>query len=232
MGKRIENARKLLNAGELYSLDNAISFFVNDYAQKFKAKYDETIELVLQLGVDAKQSDQMVRGAVAMPHGLGKQKIVAAIVDEKRVQEAKDAGAEHVGGEDLIEKIKSGFLDFDVCVATPAMMPKLAAIAKLLGPKGLMPNPKLGTVSDNVSEAITSVKKGQVEFRVEKNGIIHAGVAKIGFAENKIKENLMALYGAVLAAKPAKSKGVYVRGSFLSSSQGPSLKLDLKSFVI
>jgi large subunit ribosomal protein L1 len=232
MGKRIENARKLIDANAQYSLDDAISFFLNVYSEKFKVKFDETIEFVLKLGIDPKQSDQMVRGAITMPHGLGRQQRIAAIVDVARIQEAKDAGADEVGGEDLIERIKAGFLDFDVCIATPSMMPKIAIIGKTLGPKGLMPNPKLGTVSDDVATAIANVKKGQVEFRAEKNGIIHAGIAKTGFSEVKVKENLMALYDAVLAAKPAKSKGVYVRGSFLSTSHGPSLRLDLKSFVI
>jgi len=232
MGKRIENAKKLVDSNAYYTLDDAVKFFLNEYAEKFKVKFDETIEFVLKLGIDPKQSDQMVRGAITMPHGLGKQQKVIAIVDSARVQEAKDAGADEVGSEDLIEKIKGGFLDFDVCIATPSMMPKIAIIGKMLGPKGLMPNPKLGTVSEDVVTAITNVKKGQVEFRAEKNGIIHAGVAKIGFSEHKIKENLMALYNAVLAAKPVKSKGVYVKSSFLSSSHGPSLRLDLKSFVI
>ena len=232
MGKRIENAKKLVDSNAYYTLDDAVKFFLNEYAEKFKVKFDETIEFVLKLGIDPKQSDQMVRGAITMPHGLGKQQKVIAIVGSARVQEAKDAGADEVGSEDLIEKIKGGFLDFDVCIATPSMMPKIAIIGKMLGPKGLMPNPKLGTVSEDVVTAITNVKKGQVEFRAEKNGIIHAGVAKIGFPEHKIKENLMALYNAVLAAKPVKSKGVYVKSSFLSSSHGPSLRLDLKSFVI
>lgn len=231
MGKRIENAKKLINASKYYSLDDAISFFLKDYAGKFKAKFDETIELILKLGIDVKQSDQMVRDVVTMPHGLGRDRKVAVIADLERIQEAKDAGAEEVGGEDLIEKIKGGFLDFDVCLATPMMMPKVAAVARILGPKGLMPNPKLGTVSDNVANAVKNVKSGQIEFRVEKNGIIHAGVAKIGFSQNKIKDNIMALYKAVLAAKPAKSKGMYVLGSFLSVTHGPSLRLDLKTFV-
>ena len=231
MGKRIENAKKLIDTNKYYSLDDAISFFLKDYTEKFKAKFDETIEFILKLGIDVKQSDQMVRGVVTMPHGLGRQKKVVAIVDSKKIQEAKEAGAEEVGGEELIEKIKNGFLDFDACLATPSMMPKIATIAKILGPKGLMPNPKLGTVAENISSAIKNVKSGQIEFRVEKNGIIHAGIAKIGFNKDKIKENIIALYEAILAAKPTKSKGIYILNSFLSVTHGPSLKLDLKTFI-
>ena len=231
MGKRIKNARKLINMNKYYSLDNAISLFLNDYAKKFKAKFDETIEFILKLGIDVKQSDQMVRGVITMPHGLGKQRRVVVIADSEKIQEAKDADAEEVGGEDLIEKIKGGFLDFDVCLATPTMMSKITVIAKILGPKGLMPTPKLGTVSNNISDAVKNAKSGQVEFRVEKNGIIHAGVAKIGFTKDKIKDNVTALYKAILAAKPVKSKGVYVVNSFLSTTHGPSLKLDLKTFA-
>ena len=231
MGKRIENAKKLIDVNKHYSLDDAILFFLKEYTGKFKAKFDETIEFVLKLGIDVKQSDQMVRGVLAMPHGLGKKKKVAVIANSEKIQEAKNAGAEEVGGEDLIEKIKGGFLDFDACLATPAMMAKIATIAKILGPKGLMPNPKLGTVSENISGAVKNIKSGQIEFRVDKNGIIHAGIAKIGFSKEKIKANIIALYEAVLGAKPAKSKGVYVLNAFLSSTHGPSLKLDLKTFI-
>ena len=232
MGKRIENAKKAIKNNKLYSLNDAISFFLNEYSKKYTVKFDETIEFISKLGIDAKQSDQMVRGAVAMPNGLGKEKKVVVIIEESRIDEAKKSGAEEVGGEDLIEKIKGGFLDFEACVATPTMMPKISKIGKLLGPKGLMPNPKLGTVSDDVVSAVKSIKKGQVEFRIDKNAIIHAGVAKIGFDEKKIKKNIMKLYNAILAAKPTKSKGIYIKEIFLSCTHGPSLKLDLKSFVV
>jgi large subunit ribosomal protein L1 len=231
MGKRIENAKKLVDENKLYALNDAISFFLKEYTNKSKAKFDETVEFVIKLGVDARQSDQTVRGAVTMPHGLGKEKRVVFIVDEKRAKDAKDAGADEVGGEDLIEKIKGGFLDFDACLSTPAMMPKVASIARLLGPKGLMPNPKLGTVSDDIAVAVKNIKQGQVEFRCEKNGIVHAGIGKMGFDKEKIKENLLTLYDAILVAKPSKSKGTYIKAAFLSSTQGPSLKLDLKTFV-
>jgi large subunit ribosomal protein L1 len=232
MGKRIENAKKLIDKSKNYSLDEAISFFLKDYSEKHSAKFDETIEFIMKLGVDAKQSDQMVRGAVAMPHGLGKEKKVVVIIESSRIKEAQSSGAEEVGSEDLIEKIKGGFFDFDVCVSTPGMMPKVSAIGKLLGPKGLMPNPKLGTVSDDIKSTVQNIKKGQVEFRVDKSGIIHAGIAKLGFEQKKIKENIMELYGAVLSAKPAKSKGMYMKDLFLSTTHGPSIKLDLKSFVV
>lgn len=232
MGKRIENAKKMLNKDKLYSLDEAISFFLRDYSGKYNAKFDETIEFILKLGINAKQSDQIVRGAVTMPNGLGKEKKVAVIIEESRVQEAKDSGADEVGSEDLIEKIKGGFLDFDTCVSTPSMMLKVSAVAKLLGPRGLMPNPKLGTVTDDVRTTVQNIKKGQVEFRADKNGIVHAGIAKIKFKQEKIKENIMKLYSAVLSAKPVKSKGIYMRHLFLSTTHGPSIKLDLRSFIV
>ncbi len=232
MGKRIENAKKAIDKNKLYNLDDAISFFINEYSSKYSVKFDETIEFILKLGIDAKQSDQMVRGAVAMPNGLGKEKKVALIIEDSRLDEGKNSGAEEVGGDNLIEKIKGGFLDFEACVATPAMMPKISKIGKLLGPKGLMPNPKLGTVSDDVVSAVKNIKKGQIEFRIDKNGIIHSGVAKLGFDKKKTKENIIKLYNEILAAKPQKSKGIFMKEIFLSCTHGPSLKLDLKSFVV
>lgn len=232
MSKRIENAKKLIDENRCYSLDEAIAFFSKEYSGKYSAKFDETIEFILKLGIDAKQSDQMVRGAVTMPNGLGKEKKVAVIIESSRIKEAKDSGADEVGGEDLIEKIKGGFLDFEVCVSTPGMMSKVSTIGKLLGPKGLMPNPKLGTVSDDIKATVKNIKKGQVEFRVDKNGIIHTGIAKIKLEQEKIKENIMEVYNAIMSAKPTKSKGIYMKNLFLTTTHGPSIKLDLKSFVV
>lgn len=232
MSKRIENAKKLIDENRCYSLDEAIAFFSKEYLGRYSAKFDETIEFILKLGIDAKQSDQIVRGAVTMPNGLGKEKKVAVIIESSRIKEAKDSGADEVGGEDLIEKIKGGFLDFEVCLSTPRMMSKVSTIGKLLGPKGLMPNPKLGTVSDDIKATVKNIKKGQVEFRVDKNGIIHTGIAKIKLEQEKIKENIMEVYNAIMSAKPKKSKGIYMKNLFLTTTHGPSIKLDLKSFVV
>ena len=193
MGKRIENVKKIIDKNKSYLLDEAITFFSKDYAENYSAKFKETIDFIIKLGVDVKQSDQAVRGAIAMPHGLGKEKKVAVIIESSRLKEAEEAGANIFGAEELIAKIKGGFLDFDVCVSTPAMMAKVSVIGKILGPKGLMPNPKLGTVSENIRLTVDKIKKGQVEFRADKNGIVHAGVARIGLEKSKIKENIMEL---------------------------------------
>jgi large subunit ribosomal protein L1 len=232
MSKRIINAKKLVDDTKKYTLDDGISILVKDYSEKFQAKFIETIEVVFKLGIDVKQSDQMVRGVIGLPHGFGKQKKILVIVEENAVEEAKKSNADFVGSDDFIEKIKGGFLEFDTCIATPKMMPKLAVLGKILGPKGLMPNPKLGTVSDNVVEAVNNIRKGQVEFRVDKGGIIHSGVASIDFSVKKVKENIAELYNAIVAAKPSKSKGVYIKRCFISSTHGPSLELDLKDFIV
>jgi len=229
-GKRIVNARKLVDENMTYSLDQAMEV-LNSYAAQFKAKFDEAVDIVLKLGVDPKDTNNMVRGAVAMPYGLGKTVRVAVLTKAERVKEAKEAGADVYGADELIEEIKGGRLDFDVCIATPDMMSSISKIGKILGPKGLMPNPKLGTVSEDITAAVKAAKFGQAEFKIEKAGIIHAAVGKLSFEQKAIKGNIKAFYDAVMAAKPASVKNNYMKGIYLSTSQGISIKLDASSIV-
>lgn len=229
--KRMKNATNLIDNTKNYPLDGALNFFLGDYAEKFKAKFDETIEIVMKLGIDPKHSDQMVRGAISMPHGLGKTIKVLVITQEDRLEDAKKAGADEYGSDELVAKIKSGYTDFDVCISSPDMMAKVGTLGKVLGPKGLMPNPKLGTVSDNIGAAVKAAKSGQVEFRAEKAGLIHAGVGKLSFKKEQLKDNIKELYDAVIAAKPKGAKGIYMQEMYISTSQGPSIRLDLSSMV-
>jgi len=193
------------------------------------AKFDESLEIALELGVDPRHSDQMVRGVVSMPNGTGKTVRVAVFAKEQKHEEAKNAGADIVGAEDLIEKVKAGEINFDRCIATPDMMASLGAIAKILGPKGLMPNPKLGTVTMNIAEAIKLVKAGQIEFRVEKAGIIHASFGKASFTVEMLNQNLKSFIDAIVKARPSGAKGTYLKKAHISSTMGPSCKLDLAS---
>jgi len=232
MAKRIKNAKGYLGESKSYTLEEAISFFTEVYRKRFSAKFDETIEFVSKLGVDPRQSDQVVRSSVVLPNNLGNVKRVALIVESSKLDEATKSEADEVGGEELIEKIRGGFLEFDVCVSTPGMMSKVSTLGRILGPKGLMPNPKLGTVSEDFLDAVKKVKQGQVTFKTDKNGIIHVGVAKIDFQNYKVRENIISLYKAILSVRPAKSKGNYIKAIFLSSTQGPSLMLDLKSLIV
>src|ERR671914_1322070 len=195
--------------------------------QKVKfAKFDETVELAMRLGVDPKHADQMVRGTVVLPHGLGKSKRVLAIAGADRQKDAKDAGADHVGGEELVEKIQGGWMDFDAVVATPDMMRAVGKLGKVLGPRGLMPNPKTGTVSVDIAKAIREIKAGKVEFRVDKTGIIHAPVGKASFASDSLIANAHALVDSIVKAKPAAAKGKYLKSVTLSSTMGPGVKID------
>jgi large subunit ribosomal protein L1 len=209
----------------VYALPEAIKLL----KEQSKVKFDETVDIAVKLGVDPKQSDQNVRGMVSLPHGSGKTCKVAVFAKGAKAEEAKAAGADIVGDDDLVEKIQGGFLDFDRCVATPDMMGTLGKVAKILGPKGMMPNPKLGTVTMDVGRAVTEAKSGSVEFRVDKAGSVYAGVAKLSFEAGKIAENIKALLEAVNKAKPASSKGVYLQKVFLSSTMGPGLRVDLTS---
>jgi len=195
--------------------------------QKVKfAKFDETVELAMRLGVDPKHADQMVRGTVVLPHGLGKSKKVLAIAGADKQKEAQEAGADHVGGEELVDKIQGGWMDFDAVVATPDMMRAVGKLGKVLGPRGLMPNPKTGTVTPNIAQAVKEIKAGKVEFRVDKTGIIHAPVGKLSFPAQSLIENVHALVDSVVKAKPAAAKGKFIKSVTMSSTMGPGVVID------
>ena len=196
-----------------------------------KTKFDETIEISMNLGVDPRHADQMVRGVVALPNGTGKSVRVAVFTKEDKADEAKAAGADLVGAEDLAEEIQNGRIDFDRCIATPDMMAVVGKLGKVLGPKGLMPNPKLGTVTPNIADAIKAAKGGEIEFRVEKAGIVQAGIGKSSFAQEALVENVKAFVNAILKAKPTGAKGIYVERVTLSSTMGPSVKLDVATLT-
>jgi large subunit ribosomal protein L1 len=200
--------------------------------QKVKfAKFDETVEIALRLGVDPKHADQMVRGTVVLPHGLGKSKKVLAIAGADKQKDAAEAGADHVGGEELVEKIQGGWMDFDAVVATPDMMRAVGKLGKVLGPRGLMPNPKTGTVTPDIARAVREIKAGKVEFRVDKTGIIHAPVGKASFPAQSLIENAHALVDSVVRAKPAAAKGKFLRSVTLSSTMGPGITIDTTNVV-
>lgn len=192
-----------------------------------RAKFDETVEMAVRLGVDPRQADQNVRGTVVLPHGMGKQIRILAFAKGEKEREAQEAGADYVGAEDLIKKISEGWLEFDKAVATPDMMGAVGRIGKILGPRGLMPNPKTGTLSMEIGKAVKEIKAGKLEFRVDKAGIIHVPVGKVGFGAEKLSDNARAVLGAILRAKPASAKGNYVQGVTLSTTMGPGVKIDL-----
>ncbi len=193
------------------------------------AKFDETVEVAMRLGVDPKHADQMVRGTVVLPHGLGKSKRIAVIASGEKVGEAREAGADEVGGEDMVQKIQGGWMEFDAVVATPDMMKSVGKLGKILGPRGLMPNPKTGTVTMDVGRAVKEVKAGKVEFRVDKTGIIHCAIGKVSFEPDKLAENAHSLIASVLKAKPASAKGRFVKSIVVSSTMGPGFPIDLAS---
>jgi len=190
------------------------------------AKFNESVEIAINLGVNPRKSDQMVRGVVKLPNGTGSTVRVLVFAKGEFEQQARDAGADYVGAEDLVEKIKGGWLEFDRAIATPDMMAKVGPVARILGPRGLMPNPKVGTVTRDVAKAVTEQKAGSVEFRVDKGGIVHAPIGKVGFTTEQLSENFLALLGQVLKLKPQTSKGIYIRGISVSSTMGPGIKLD------
>jgi large subunit ribosomal protein L1 len=220
-GKKTVNARKLVETRP-YKLSDAATVLKKAHFVKF----DETVELVVNLGVDPKHSDQMVRGTVVLPHGLGKSKRVLVIASGEKVREAQDAGADFVGGDDMVQKIMEGWTDFDAVVATPDMMKSAGKLGKVLGPRGLMPNPKTGTVTFEIARAVKEVKAGKVEFRVDKAGIVHSPVGKISFGPEQLAANASALLGAIQKAKPAASKGKYVKKVTLTSTMGPGIGID------
>jgi large subunit ribosomal protein L1 len=225
MAKQSKKAKKLaeLDPTKLYGVDEAIALAKANATSKF----DETIEIALNLGVDPRHADQMVRGVVTLPAGTGKDVRVAVFAKGDKAEEALKAGADVVGAEDLMETIQGGTIDFDRVIATPDMMGIVGRLGKVLGPKGLMPNPKLGTVTPNVAEAVKAAKGGQVEFRVEKAGIIHSGIGKASFTEADLRKNFDAFVDAIVKAKPSGAKGKYVKKAALSSTMGPGLKLDV-----
>lgn len=224
-GKRLKKAYEDINPDKFYPVADAVGIIKN----RANAKFDETVEVAVNLGVDTKQADQMVRGVIDLPNGTGKSVRVAVFAKGAKAEEAKAAGADVVGAEDLAEKVQAGQMDFDRCIATPDMMGVVGRLGKVLGPRGLMPNPKLGTVTMNVAEAIKSAKGGQVQYRAEKAGIVHAGVGKASFTEQALIENVKAFVDAIAKAKPSGAKGTYIRRVSLSSTMGPGLKLDLTS---
>jgi large subunit ribosomal protein L1 len=221
-GKKLNTALATVDRNKSYSLKEAITLVK---AASF-AKFDETVDLMVRLGVDPRHADQMVRGAVVLPNGLGKDVRVLVFAKGEKEKEARDAGADFVGAEDLVAKIQEGWFDFDTAIATPDMMGVVGKIGKLLGPRGLMPNPKVGTVTFDVGRAVKESKSGKVEFRVEKAGIIHAPVGKVSFDDQKLEENILAIYDALIKAKPAAAKGTYVRKISLSSTMGPGVRCD------
>jgi large subunit ribosomal protein L1 len=222
MGKRMAALEKNIDEAKLYTLEEGVAL-VKKCAT---AKFDETVELHVRLGVDPKQADQQVRGTVSLPHGLGKTKKVAVVTRGDKQKDAQNAGADIVGGDDLVEQISKGFIDFDVLVATPDLMKDLSKLGKVLGPKGLMPNPKSGTVTMNVGQTVKELKAGRVEYKVDDYGIIHVPVGKASFAADKIAGNAKTVLEAIIKAKPAAAKGVYVLSATLASSMGPGVKLD------
>src|SRR3982750_3760012 len=221
-GKKFAAATAQIAVDRVYTIEEAIPL-----VQKVKfAKFDETVDMSLRLGVDPKHADQMVRGTVVLPHGLGKSKRVLAIAGGEKQKEAQAAGADIVGGEELVEKIQGGWIDFDAVVATPDMMRAVGKLGKVLGPRGLMPNPKTGTVTPDIAKAVKEIKAGKVEFRVDKTGIIHAPIGKVSFSSQNLIENAHALVDSVVKAKPSAAKGKYLKSVTMSSTMGPGIAID------
>jgi large subunit ribosomal protein L1 len=221
-GKQYREQRKRVDTTRPYGLRDALDLVKTAHF----AKFDETVDLAVRLGVDPKQSDQMVRGAVVLPHGLGKSVRVLVFAKGEKEKEARDAGADYVGAEDMIQKIQEGWLDFDKAIATPDMMGAVGRLGKILGPRGLMPNPKVGTVTFDIGRAVREAKAGKVEFRVDKAGNVHAPVGKVSFGADHLAENASAILEAVVRAKPAAAKGTYLKNIVISTTMGPGVKVD------
>jgi large subunit ribosomal protein L1 len=225
--KRMAAARARLDPLKSYALDEAIGLLKSCAT----AKFDESVEIALNLGVDPRHADQMVRGTADLPHGTGKSVRVAVFARGDKAEEAQAAGADIVGAEDLAQAIQSGQIEFDRCIATPDLMPVVGRLGRILGPRGLMPNPKLGTVTPNIAQAVSAAKAGQVQFRVEKTGIIHAGIGKASFEPKRLADNVRAFVDAVNKAKPSGAKGTYLKRAAISSTMGPGVKLEIATLV-
>ena len=226
-GKRMKPLRRAVDRNADYSLDDAVGMVKSNAT----ARFDETVEIALNLGVDPRHADQMVRGMADLPHGTGKTVRVAVFARDARAEEARAAGADIVGGEDLAEKVQAGEIDFDRCIATPDMMRLVGRLGRILGPRGLMPNPKLGTVTNDVAAAVQAARGGQVEFRVERAGLIHAGVGKASFSDRALRENVEAFVAAINRAKPTGAKGTFLRRATLSSTMGVGVRLDTEALT-
>jgi len=220
--KKYIQANKNVDKEKLYSFSEAISLA----RSTAYAKFDETVDLAFNLGIDPRHADQMVRGSVALPAGTGKKIRICVITSGEHVKKAEEEGADFVGGDELIQKISSGWMEFDRVIASPDMMGKLGKVARILGPRGLMPNPKLGTVTTDIVKAVAEQKAGKVEYRCEKNGIVHVLIGKKSFSDDQLKQNFASIMAAIVKAKPASSKGIYVKGISLSTTMGPGIKLD------
>ena len=228
IGKRLKAAREGIDREKLYTISEAIKMI----KERAKSKFDETIEVSMNLGVDPRHADQMVRGVVSLPNGTGRTLRVGVFARGPKADEARAAGADVVGAEDLVEKVQNGEINFDRCIATPDMMPLVGRLGKVLGPRGMMPNPRIGTVTMDVTGAVKGAKGGSVEFRVEKAGIVQAGIGKASFSEEKLVENIKALADAVAKAKPAGSKGTYVQRVAVSSTMGPGIKVEPSTVLV
>jgi large subunit ribosomal protein L1 len=225
MGKKLKSVKEKIEPGKEFSLEDAVKFL----KESTYVKFDETVDLVLNLGVDPRKSEQMVRGTVVLPHGIGKKVRVLVFAKGEKEKEALDAGADFVGAEDLVDKISKGWLDFDKSVATPDVMGLVGKLGKILGPRGLMPNPKLGTVTFDIARTVKEIKAGKVEYKAEKAGIIHVPIGKISFDADKLLENARSVVNSIIKAKPATSKGKYLKKISISSTMGPGIAVDLAS---
>ena len=229
-GKKYLAAAKLIDVHKRYSVDEAVGL-VRKAAETTKRKFDETVDVAIRLGVDPKHADQMVRGAVVLPHGIGKTVRVAVFAKGDKAREATEAGADVVGAEELAAKVQEGWMEFDVAIATPDMMGVVGRLGKVLGPRGLMPNPKVGTVTADVSRAVRESKAGKVEFRAEKAGIVHVPVGKASFDAKRLQDNVNAILDTIIRAKPATAKGIYLKGVTISTTMGPGIKLDAQAIA-
>lgn len=226
-GKNYQEAEKLIDRTKQYNIAEAVTLL----KEASKAKFDETVEVAYRLGVDPKKADENIRGAVVLPHGTGKTQRVLVFAKGDKVKEAEEAGADYIGDADVIQKINDGWFDFDVVVATPDMMAEVGKLGRVLGPKGLMPNPKTGTVTFEVEKAVNDIKAGKVEYRVDKSSNLHVPIGKVSFEDEKLVENFATMMDTIVKAKPQASKGVYVRNVTLASTMGPGIKIDVSSYL-